>query len=285
MFGYVNIDKNLQDGQRGLWQTFMCGLCFSTKKLFGNLPRMFISNDINFFNVLFHSVEEVDVQVEQAYCFSHPVKKRAVLQTTELTDKLSVANVILTYWNIYDDVVDGGGAKKRAALSLYKKSYKKAQKLWKELDEAIGERYDQLRELERGQCKSLDVVSHAFAALSQDFCRLVLCEKSTEFAETLCYNVGKWIYLIDALDDAKKDIKRRNYNPFVYCYGAERFEDLVAYREEISFVMFAVLNRIAQSFNDLNLTKYSCVLKNVLFESIRGKTEEVLSKLNQSENK
>lgn len=261
----------------------MCGLCFSTKKQFGNLPRMFITNDVNFFNVLFHSFEEMDVQVEQSYCFSHPVKKRSVLQTTELTDKLAVANVILTYWNLYDDVVDGGSAKKRAALSLFKKPYKKAQKLWQQLDEAVCERYNELRELEKGRCKSLDVVSHAFAALSQDFCRLTLGEKCTEFAETLCYNVGKWIYLIDALDDAQKDIKRGNYNPFVCCYGAKRFEDLFCHREEISFVMFAVLNRIAQSFNDLNLSKYTCVLKNVLFESIRAKTEQVLSKLKLSE--
>ncbi len=286
MFGYLDINKNtLEEGQRGLWQTFMCGLCFSTKKLLGNVPRMFISNDINFFNVLFHSVEQIDVELEYSHCFSHPVKKRTVLKTTALTDKLSVANVILTYLNLYDDVVDGGKAKKRVALKLYKNAYEKAQKQRPELDAAICLRYEQLRELEQSSCTSLDMVAHSFAALSQDFCKLVLGDKTSEHVETLCYNLGKWIYLIDALDDMEKDLKSHNYNAFLNCYGAKTVEEMASYYDEISFTMYVVLNRIAQSFNDLNLTKYICVLKNVLFDSIRAKTEQVLIKIKQTENK
>lgn len=283
MFGYVNVTKSLEEGQRGLWQTFMCGLCFSTKKLFGNVPRMFISNDINFFNVLFHSIENIDVQVEQSRCFSHPIKKRSVLKPTSLTDKIAVGNVILTYLNVYDDVVDGGGTKKKAALSLYKKSYRKAQQQWAELDQVICQRYEQLRDLEKSNCDSLDMVAHSFATLSQDFCKLVLTCPN-EFSETLCYNVGKWIYLIDALDDAKKDLKHNNYNPFVSCYKAASVAELCQHKDEISFLMYAVLNRIAQSYNDLNLSKYTCVLNNVLLDSIRAKTAEVLNKLTESEN-
>lgn len=279
MFGYLNITKKAEDGQRGLWQTFMCGLCFSTKKLFGNIPRTFISNDVNFFNVLFHSVEQVDVELEHSRCFSHPVKKRPVLKMTELTDKLAVANVLLSYLNIYDDVVDGGGAKKKAALALCKKSYSRAQKIWGRLDTTLCTRYEELRKLEKENCQSLDRVADSFALLSQDFCKLILGEKSSDYAETLCYNVGKWIYLVDALDDAEKDLKKRNYNPFVSCYGAQTVAELALHKEDITFLMYAVLNRIAQSFNDLNLSKYVCLLKDVLFQSIREKTAEVLQKL------
>ena len=114
--------------------------------------------------------------------------------------------------------------------------------------------------------------------LSQDFCRCILADKSNEDAETLCYNLGKWIYLIDALDDAKKDLKRGNYNPFVKCYNAQSIGELATHKEEIQFVMYTALNRIAQSYNDLNLTKYNCILKNILFESIRNKTKDVLAK-------
>lgn len=282
MFGYLNINKKLEDGQRGLWQTFMCGLCFSTKKLFGNVPRMFISNDINLFNVLFHSVQQIDVQVEKSRCFSHPVKKRTVLKPTELTDKLAVANVLLTYLNIYDDVVDDGGLKKKTALSLYKKAYKKAQKMWTKLDEIFCSRYNRLRELEKNNCNSIDAVAHSFALLSQDFCKTILGENTSEYAETLCYNIGKWIYLIDALDDAEKDVKKHNYNPFISCYSAHTAKDLLQYKDEIVFLMYAVLNRIAQSFNDMNLSKYTCVLKNVLLDSIREKTQQVLNKLEET---
>lgn len=33
-------------------------------------------------------------------------------------------------------------------------------------------------------------------------------------AEWMFYNLGKWIYLIDAWDDREKDQKSGNYNPF-----------------------------------------------------------------------
>ncbi|MBO5866533.1 MAG: hypothetical protein J6Q55_00565, partial [Clostridia bacterium] len=204
-------------------------------------------------------------------------KKRTVIEMTELTDKLSLANVLLTYWNIYDDVVDGDKAKKLME-SIYKKYHKKAQPQVAELDEIIALRYNQLRELEKGDCASIDIVTDSFAMLAQDFCKFILGDKSSDYAETLCYNLGKWIYLIDALDDAKKDLKRGNYNPFVKCYNAQSIGDLATHKEEIQFVMYTALNRIAQSYNDLNLTKYNCILKNILFESIRNKTKDVLAK-------
>ena len=278
MFGYLDIQKDtLNDGQRGLWQTFMCGLCFSTKKLVGNIPRMTITNDINCFNILFHSILDVDVNIEHKRCFSSPFKKRTVIEMTELTDKLSLANVLLAYWNIHDDVVDGDKGKKLVE-GIYKKYHKKAQPQVRELDDMIALRYNQLRELEQGNCNSIDIVSDSFAMLSQDFCKIILGESSNDYAETLCYNLGKWIYLIDALDDAKKDLKRGNYNPFVKCYNAQSLDDLATHKEEIQFVMYTALNRIAQSFNDLNLTKYTCLLKNIFFESIRNKTKDVLQK-------
>ncbi|MDE7454238.1 MAG: hypothetical protein K2M64_00215 [Clostridia bacterium] len=122
MFGYLDVDKGkLEEGQLGLWQTFMCGLCMSTKAEYGNFPRAFITNDINFFNVLFHSVTQVDVEVEQKTCFSHPLKKRSILKTTALTDQLATANVLLTYWNIYDDVLDDNSLTKKIALKTIKK--------------------------------------------------------------------------------------------------------------------------------------------------------------------
>lgn len=280
MFGYVNTEKqSLQEGQQGLWQTFMCGLCFSTKNLLGNFPRMFISNDVNFFNVLFHSVKNADVEIENGRCFSYPVKKRTLLKPDALTDSLATANVLLAYWNLYDDVVDGGSFKKKSALKMFKGAYNKAKAALPQLDAALDERYRQLRELEKSDCDSIDLVSHCFASLSQDFCSIILSKDSSGYAETLCYNLGKWIYLIDALDDLEKDVKRGDYNIFVKKYKVRNFAELKPFKDEIVFVMYAVLNRIAQSFNDLNLTKYVCILQNVTYNSIRNKTKEILDRI------
>lgn len=279
MFGYLDIDKGtIEEGQRGLWQTFMCGLCMSTKNAYKNFSRMFISNDINFFNVLFHSASQIDVEIENRTCFSHPLKKRTILKTTALTDALATANILLTYWNVYDDVVDGGSFAKKTALKTLVKPYNTAKKLMPLMDGMLSEMYAELQKLEKSNSASVDRVSHSFAALTQKFCVQIMGGDASEYLQTLCYNLGKWIYLIDALDDIEKDIKRCNYNVFVSCYNLSKPSDVSEHKEEIRFLMYASLNRIAQAYNDMNLTKYTCILKNVLYDSLRNKTKQILSK-------
>lgn len=279
MFGYLDIEKDkLEDGQRGLWQTFMCGLCMSTKRAYSNFPRMFITNDINFFNVLFHSVTQTDVEIENKTCFSHPFKKRTVLKTDLLTDKLSSANILLTYYNVYDDVIDDNSLAKKTVLKTLKKPFNKAKAELPQTDDTLKRMYEELQSLEKSDERSIDKVAHSFASLSQQFACQVLGENSSRNVETLCYNLGKWIYLIDALDDIDKDLKRGSYNVFARCYGFANAADVAPKLEEIQFLMYASLNRIAQSYNDLNLTKYTCILNNVLYDSIRDKTKQVLAK-------
>ena len=279
MFGYLDIDKTtLEDGQRGLWQSFMCGLCFSTKELYGNFPRMFITNDVNFFNVLFHSILGVEVELNQSRCFSHPFKKRTVLQETELTRKLSTANVLLTYWNVYDDTVDGGSIGKVTALKALSRTYNKAKKDFPALDDMLAKRYGELRAMENSGVDGIDRIAHAFSQLTEDFATLILGENATDHAKTLCYNLGKWIYLIDALDDAEKDLRRKQYNPFVTHYGAKSFDELKFNCDELQFEIYAVLNRVASAYNDMNLQKYTCLLDNVIYKSIRNKTNDILHK-------
>lgn len=280
MFGYLNIRKDtLAEDKQGLWQTFMCGLCVSTKKLFGNLPRMLVNNDINTFNVLFHAITNTDITIDKARCVAHPLRKRAIPANDGLFDKLAVANVILTYWNLYDDVVDGKGGKKKLAYKLLKPSYGKAAKLWVELDKAIELSYNQLRQAEKNNDTSIDRVAHHFAMLSKHFCTLTLGEECSIHAQNLCYNLGKWVYLIDALDDLDEDTKSGNYNVFVSYYKAQNVNGVAAHFDEIKYLMYTTLNRIAQCYNDLNLTKFRCVTDNLLYDGIRHKTETILNNL------
>ena len=284
MFGYLQVDKSaLEDGQRGLYQTFMCGLCFSTKKYFSNKARIAINYDINFFNVLFHSFTNVDIQLEKHTCFFHPIKKQTVATPTELMDKLSAANVLLVYLNLYDDVVDEGGLKKKMALKAFQKDYDKAKKLMPQLEQALSQNYAELRKLEQSGCTILDKVCHPFAQMSQDFAKHVL-QTDNKYLLNLCYNVGKWVYLVDALDDIKQDLRKGSYNPIVKCFDIKSESDVASCYQDISFIAYCTLNTIAQCYNDLNLTKYNCLLDNMLYESLRQKTESILQKYAKGEN-
>jgi len=230
--------------------------------------------------VLFHSFTQTDVEIEDKNCITTPFKKRSFVKPTELGDKLAQANVILCYLNFLDDLIDEKSLGKRLALATIKKPYKKAKKLFPEMDAALTGCYQKLRELEKENCKIFDRVCDPFAKLSETFCALMLGERADGYILDLCYNLGKWVYLIDALDDLERDFKRKNYNPFIYCFGdyksAKQFVE--AHYGDLQFVFYSVLNKIAENYNDLNLERYVCVLNNVLHKSIREKTEKVFEK-------
>lgn len=278
MFGYIDVDKDIDKGQKGLWQTFMCGLCISSKNLVDNRSRIVIGNDINFFNVLFHSYMGIDVNIEHKRCVSSVIKKRTILSKTPITDKLALANMMLIYLNLVDDMVDKQlSVKKRIALSLYKGSYGKAVSQWQQFNDTMLSNYQLLRSLEKENCDSIDKVCHPFAKMSYDFAQLTLDNASTDILN-LCYNMGKWVYLIDALDDIKQDFSKGNYNVFVSHYKADDISFVKDNIDEISFVMYTTLNALTTQYNDLNLSKYRCVLDSIIYKHLRTKTAEILGK-------
>ncbi len=278
MFGYIAIDKSkLEAKEIGLYQTFMCGLCLSTKKLYGNYPRNFVNYDINFLNVLLHSFLQKDVEIFYGKCLSSPFKKRSLLKIGELTDRLASANVLLAYYNLLDDTLDEKSPAKKALLRSLKKAYNKAKTDESEMESVIALLYGQLRAEEKAGQQNLDKVCDNFAKLTQKIVTIAAGQKN-EKLETLAYNLGKWVYLIDALDDIEKDIKRKNYNPLVSYFGQEKDSQsfMAKHKDELNFLFFTTLNRIAESYNDLNLTKYACLLNNVLYSQIRDKTKSLL---------
>ncbi len=279
MFGYVNVKKDsLTKQQYGLWHTFLCGLCMSLKDMYGNTSRLTANFDINFFNLLFHSVADVPAQIVMARCVASPFKKRSILKRDSVTDKLATANVLLIRLKAADDVADEPSLKKRAVLNALKKSYRKAAQDAPELDKELKRHYADLYAAEKRNCDNIDQVCHYSALITQNIAEYALGNDCDNLVKSLCYNVGKWIYLIDALDDLKRDVKRKNYNPFVaWLKNYKNRKQFVADNaQEIEFVIYSTLNRIAADFNDLNLNAYACVLKNIIYESLRQTTERIM---------
>lgn len=279
MLGYVNIDKKkLNDAEKGLFQTFMCGICVSTKELYGQLERNIITNDINILGILIFSYLSRSPEMYTARCVSSPFKKRSIFRRNEIFDNLATANILLCYANLTDDLVDGDNRKKLAVKALTP-SYKKAAKLLPKLNDELSELYSSLRSLESEYSQSIDLVCDNSAKMLQSVLSAV-AGKTDDKLLNLCYNIGKWVYLIDALDDLEKDARKKNYNPLLSYFGDyTNVKDFTqTHEKDLEYIFYSVLNQIATDYNDLNLNMYRCVLDNVIYFGIREKTEQILSK-------
>ncbi len=279
MFGYLNIDSSLQENQAGVFHTFTCGTCLATKKLFGNVARLWVGHDINVLNILFHSCLGVQPKPYKGRCVMSPVKERLLLETDEITDSLAVYNVLLFYYKLLDNYRDERSLVSKIAVSSFKGLKEKAKSMRGDFDETISRRLNELYGLEKRNCDVLDEVSEPFSALSRDLCIAIAKEKVSRDLSGLCYNVGKWIYLIDALDDLEKDIKKGSYNPIRASFGGEDAKKIVEDNyDELQFLFYNTLNYTAKCYNDLGLRLYDCVLRNVFHVSMRNKTEEIFGK-------
>ncbi len=278
MFGYVKPDNPylyLKDDR--LYKSLYCGVCKAIGGTCGQMARMSLTYDIAFLSAVVHNVAGIDVEIKNSHCIIHPIKKRPIAYSGELNNMLASVNVILAYNKVQDDILDNG---KGNAKSLFlKRGYKRAKKLYPKIDEIVVKYCKQQNKLEKESCRILDAVCEPSAKMLEEISNEILGEKSTQFTSKLFYAVGKWVYLIDALDDYDKDIKKKDYNLLKLIYNAESCKDLIEKNgEELAFVFNDIFTTIQECVANIKFNFNSDLVKNILLRGIVTTTNEVVKK-------
>lgn len=278
MFGYILPDKPylyLKDDT--LYNSLYCGICKSLKKETGQLSRFTLSYDMAFMSALAHNIMGVDVTIEKKNCIAHPIKKRPIAKTDEITSTLASLNVILAYYKLKDDVLDENKGNFKSAV--FKKAYKKAKKKYPEIDLTVKNCYGDLLKLEKDNSDSIDIVADPFAEMLKKISTLVFKDKASEYTENLVYAIGKWIYLIDALDDYDKDIKNKNFNVFYNSYKCRDYSELISkHEQDIVFVFSTIFVMISENYSKIPMKYNTDLVANIIMRGIPSKTKQIIDK-------
>lgn len=283
MFGYLKPDKPyLYLKDETLYNALYCGICKSIKKTSGNASRFALSYDVAFLSALTHNICGVDVDIKRKRCVAHPIKSRPIASVDEISKKLASLNIILARYKLRDDVLDEHkGSFKIAFIST---GYKRAKKLQPEMDKIVCDGYKNLLSLEQKGEKSVDIVSDSFATMMAKISNVLFGEFSTEYTYNLVYAIGKWVYLIDALDDYDKDIKNKSYNVFYNAYGQNSYAEFIEKNSsEIAFIFNTVLAQISENYKQIPKKFNGDLVENVLFKGIPKTTVTILTKLKKSD--
>lgn len=324
MFGYVKPDTPyLYIKDDTLYKSLYCSVCKSIGKICGQRARLGLTYDIAFMSAFIHNVAGVDVKIEKKHCIAHPITSRPIAGRDAITDFCACANVALAYYKIEDDIVDGNGGQIKKLF--FSKGNKRVEKKHPEISEIIRRRYSELRNLEKVECDSVDMVCEPFSQMMVELGGAALAaingekngendadnndgnnadnndennggelvgnddgqkEKKYNGVEQLMYYLGKWIYLIDALDDYDKDIKEKNYNPFYFCFGKEPdFGSLLKNRgQDVSFVFSSVFSGLKEAFNECEFGFDSALIGNIILRGIPSVTSKTFKKENKKKN-
>ena len=277
MFGYVRADTPyLYIKDDTLYRAMYCGVCKGIAQVCGNAARMALSYDITFLSVILHNIKGVDVKIEKQHCLTHCIRSRQMAEVDELTRQLGALNTFLAYYKCTDDIEDGDGGKwKRLFL---KKGFKRAKRKYPEIEKIVRENLAEQAKTEKAKTESVDRAADATAKILAEFSDLALEDKASVYTHNLFYAVGKWIYLIDALDDYDKDRKKGAYNPFYFAYNAERKEDLVKGKrgEEVQFIFHSIFFDIRENLSQIPFRFNRDLSDNILLRGLPKTTKEII---------
>ena len=286
MFGYVKpYSPELKMIESQYYKASYCGLCRAMKKETGALSRMTLSYDITFLVLVRLAITGEIPDFYKKRCFAHPLKKRLVMKPNSALKFSAHAGALLTRHKIADDITDEKGLKRisaRFAKLFFGGAYKKAREGYNDLDESIKNHLTELRTLEREKIKSADRPAAVFGALMADILKYgIEDEEKRLIASSVGMAIGRWIYLIDALDDIAEDRKKKSYNPFILLFdGAELDREKSL---DIEGAMLAVLRKARDGVDLIDFSgrrDLEGLIQNILTEGLPRTTKAVLFEKN-----
>ena len=258
-----------------LYQALYCGMCKSIGKGCGGFAKSALTYDTAFLSALLHNIADCDVKIEKKRCALHLIKRRPVAKPDDMSVLLGCVNTALAYYKLLDDKLDGD--KKGMFAFLYKRGYKRALKRHPAIAAIISGGMERQRELEEANCEIIDAACEPTAEMMGKLSDYVLGKYATEDTRRLCYDVGKWIYLADALDDYDKDVKKGRYNVLHISFKcATKCEAVAAHVEEINFLFNSLFADMRQALASIKFYYSHDLTDNIILMGIPQRTRRLV---------
>ncbi len=287
MFGYINVNQEeLRVREVKLYRSYYCGVCHSLKKDYGFAGQATLSYDMTFLALLLHSLYEDDENIVKERCLPHPFKPHTCV-ISEYCDYAAAVNVMLTYFKLKDNYEDDKNIVAKAGAGVLKRAYKKAGEAYPRQRQAIEDYIREQGEAESGAGKSGSTDSadattslngaiaycDRISSITGKMMSVVFDMKNDVWKEPLGrigFYLGKFIYIMDAFEDVKKDTKKGSFNPFAGFTLQE-----LAYGVEDMLV--SVMAEAAKALETLPILDNADILKNVLYSGVWARFNKIVS--------
>lgn len=267
MFGYVTANgKDLDKVQKQRYGAVYCGICRQIRERSSQAARLSLSYDMAFLALLLMSLYEPEEFSGKKACSLHPLKPRPWVDNRYIRYAADM-NVALAYYKALDDVQDDGSKTARLASSVLEKSLPEIEVQYPRQCKAMADCIAELSRLEKENCPNPDLPATCFGQLMGQ----LLVYEEDMWAPTLRQmgiSLGRFIYLLDAAVDFRKDKKQGKYNPFL---AISDTEDLQKWEQHLVMDMA----RCTQYFESLPLVQDKPLLDCILYSGVWMKFERL----------
>lgn len=272
MFGYIKAYKpEMTFSQFDIYKGIYCSLCKEIGKNYGLIARMTLSYDFAFFALVRISVEESCPNFKKSHCTFNPAKKclECSLDDRDLEYAADVS-MLMVYYKYLDNLQDSRGIKKlflKLLSPYFNHIGKKGRCRCPKADDILRIMHNSQMQREKNYKGNIDEVCHPSAdALG----KLLALNKGREQEDSLYkfgYMIGRWVYLIDALDDYESDKEEKSFNPFL---SIENFSF-----DNAAASLNLTAAEAVSAFEKLKIYKYKKIILNILYDGLYASMKAV----------
>ncbi len=267
MFGFVVANLEiLNEEEKARYKSVYCGLCRSLKARHGQIGRLCLNYDMAFLVLVLSSLYEPDECRGCERCYVHPMKKHDYTGS-ELSDYAADMTVALTYLNQLDNWQDDRNLFSLLHAKLLKKKYKKVSLDYPRQCGAMRECIVALSELEKSCEANPDVGAKLFGKLMSELF-VYREDRWSPGIREMAGKLGEFIYLMDAVIDLEKDIKKRRYNPLIPLKSKGRGDEFFLE------LLRVIMGECTMEFDRLPLVDDVPIMRNILCSGVWTRYEQ-----------
>ncbi len=274
MFGYIAPQHDtLAPEALARYRSLYCGLCHALGNRHGLKGRLTLTYDLTFLACVLSSLYEPKEDIKQSRCMVHPAKKSPYVQS-DVVRYAADMNLALCYHKLLDDWNDDKNIAARTAAKALEKSYGKVSLTSPTQCESIEKNLARITQAEKITPFQVDDAVNAFADLMGTLF-LYRDDRWGELLYQMGAALGRFIYMMDAFDDCKRDAKKHLPNPFSPDVDEEKVRQLLT----------ILLGECAMALEALPLEQDLEILRNILYSGVWTRYQLRVAKNNKESEK
>ena len=174
--------------------------------------------------------------------------------------------ILLSYFSLKDDLLDNDKAKDEQKLLKLESYISQLKEKYQRQYNCLSENLQKIVALEKIDEDNIVTLS----TLSGEMIKEIFAPKEDIFYKQLTSigkSLGSFIYIMDAFDDLKKDIKNGSFNPLKKLSKKENFNETVKDLLELP------LSQAASSLERLPLDDNLSILRNIIYSGVWSRFE------------
>ena len=280
MTGYIKAFKpELKIKDYEIYKGVYCSVCRALGRLYSPLAQLLLSFDFTFLSLLRMAVEPQCPSFTEGRCCYNPAKKCLKCSDTAEIERSADIVILISYYKLRDDIEDSGFFKSmllRLLIPVAKLMHRKAALRQPFLNTAIKAAMEEQSRLERSGDVSLDIAADPSAkALAAVFSQGYYGDDK-QLLWRLGYMLGRWVYLVDAADDLKDDIKSGSFNPFKVKFPTRESAESKEFSDYAAGILNMTAGEAAAVFENLTFYRFKDIIENVIYDGIYSVQNSIL---------